>query len=215
MTVLRNLWLTALAVTAFPAVAAAPVAGGVLFELDRTSWLAVVVAAVSAITTAFVVWRGPAPSAQPEATPAEIPDDYVRARTPDVPVTLADGSTARLRELAARRPILLLALSEGCGSCELTLSRVPVFREALPPVDVRLLLTRTPEHSRLTELAEPQSLHDSTGYVRGSIADWRTPTAVLLGADGMLAGGPVSGAEAIQSFVADIKAELQTAGLAP
>jgi hypothetical protein len=38
-----------------------------------------------------------------------------------------------------------------------------------------------------------------------------TPTAVLLGTDGMLAGGPLAGSTAIEEFVADIEAQLAEA----
>ena len=71
-------------------------------------------------------------------------------------------------------------------------------------MDVRLLIGRPPNESRLTERDEPQSLHDPDEYVRGSIEDWPTPTAVLLGADGLLAGGPVSGDRGVGGFVRDV-----------
>ena len=51
-------------------------------------------------------------------------------------------------------------------------------------------------------------LHDPHGYVRESIGEWSTPTAVLLGADGLLAGGPITGVDAIEGFVDDIRATL-------
>jgi hypothetical protein len=69
---------------------------------------------------------------------------------------------------------------------------------------VRLLVSVSPSASRLTETAYPESLHDTEGYVRDSITAWPTPTAVLLGADGLLAGGPESGSAAISSFIGDI-----------
>ena len=43
-----------------------------------------------------------------------------------------------------------------------------------------------------------------------TFADGR-PSAVLLGADGALAGGPVAGADAVTTFVEDIVAELAAA----
>jgi hypothetical protein len=134
--------------------------------------------------------------------------EYVRVRTPAVPVTYGDGRVTNLRSLAAMRPILLLSVSETCGACTRVIEQVPAWRRLLPEVDVRLLIPQPPAESRLTELEHPQSLHDPKGYVRGSIADWRFPTAVLLGADGLLAGGPETGAVAIETFVGDIYASL-------
>ena len=141
---------------------------------------------------------------------AGIDDDleYVRVRTPAVPVTYGDGRVTNLRSLAAMRPILLLSVSETCGACTRVIEQVPAWRRLLPEVDVRLLIPQPPAESRLTELEHPQSLHDPKGYVRGSIADWRFPTAVLLGVDGLLAGGPETGAAAIEMFVGDIYASL-------
>jgi hypothetical protein len=130
--------------------------------------------------------------------------DYVRTRTPAVPVTLADGTTANLRKLASHRPLLLMAVSETCGACEQVVARIGHYRELLPEVDVRVLVMDTPEHSSLTDVNEPQSLHDPEGYVRESIADWPVPTAVLLGIDGMLAGGPESGSDGVDAFVGDV-----------
>ena len=100
--------------------------------------------------------------------------------------------------------MLLLAVNDVCASCRPVIDRIPEWRELLPEVDVRMLLVSSPEKSKLTELTEPQSLHDSNGYVRGSIEDWGTPTAVLFGIDGMLAGGPVTGADDVMAFVSDV-----------
>ena len=74
----------------------------------------------------------------------------------------------------------------------------------LPEVDIRLLLQYEPQDGQLAEMSEPQSLHDPGGYVSASIADWKTPTAVLLGADGLLAGGPATGFDSISEFIADV-----------
>ncbi|GAA3930456.1 MauE/DoxX family redox-associated membrane protein [Microbacterium soli] len=130
--------------------------------------------------------------------------DYIRTRTPAVPVQLGDGTTENLRTLAGREPILLLAVSETCGACEPVIEGAPRWRELLPEVSVRLLLRSSPDQSALTSAEEPQTLHDPDDYVRGSIAEWRTPTAVLLGVDGLLAGGPVTGVEAIEDFIGDV-----------
>jgi hypothetical protein len=181
--------------------------------LADLGWLAAL--AIAAVTVGVILWPegavdAPAetPSVDPVTGAAGEELDYVRTRTPAVPVTLADGSTITLRELASRRPLLLLAVSETCGSCTPVIESAPRWRELLPEVEIRFLLMLTPEASRLTESTEPQSLHDTHGYVRGSIEDWRTPTAVLLGVDGFLAGGPVGDFEGIEEFVADIRASL-------
>jgi hypothetical protein len=109
-----------------------------------------------------------------------------------------------LRALAARKPILLLAVSSMCGACESVVAKRAEWRALLPEVDVRLLLAEHPRLSPWTERDEPQSLHDVEDYVADSIENWATPTAVLLGADGMLAAGPATGDLAVASLVEDI-----------
>ncbi|GAA4374193.1 MauE/DoxX family redox-associated membrane protein [Agromyces bauzanensis] len=210
VTLLRNAWLLFLALVAAATIWAAPLAGGALAALGA-DWAWLVALAAAAFTAAIIVWREPElpdPLASPAMTetPGSVDDqlDYVRARTPAVPVTLGDGSRANLRTLSLSRPILLLAVSETCGSCAPVIERVPAWRALLPEVDVRMLVSRLPEESKLTELEHPHTLHDPDGNVRASIADWGTPAAVLLGVDGLLAGGPEQGERAITSFVADI-----------
>lgn len=212
VTVIRNVWLTALAVAVAATSWTTPLLGGPLRAgIPAYGWL--IGLAVAAVTTALILW----PEGQEDAaaqvttTPAVATSgddgeelDYLRTRTPAVPVTLADGTTQNLRSLAAVKPILLLAVSPTCGSCTSVIARVGEYRELLPEVDVRFLLRSTPESSTLIERDEPQSLHDPDDYVSGSIQEWPTPTALLLGMDGMLAGGPVIGADEIDAFIDDV-----------
>ena len=219
VTLVRNIWLSLVALAALAVVWANPLLGGaVLSATAELPWI--VALAVAAVTTALVVWPD---DGRPEVGEAEggrveasvisssggLADggaadlDYIRTRTPAVPVTMADGTVVNLRTLAARKPILLLAVSSVCGPCEDIYDQRAKWRALLPEVDVRLLLAE-PTTSRWAERDEPQSLHDLEEYVPGSIGDWATPSAVLLGADGMLAGGPVTGDLAVERFIDDV-----------
>lgn len=217
LTVVRNAWFLLLAIVTAAVSWAAPLLGGPL-AASAGQWPWLVGIAAAAFTTALVLWH---PASEDRPIDAGVPsigardgagaaanagesDEYIRTRTPAVPVTLADGTTVNLRHLAMRGPLLLLAVKETCGSCRPVIEAMPRWRALLPEVSVRYLLWPAPENSALTERTEPQSLHDPHFYVQGSIADWATPTAVLIGADGYLAGGPVSGAEDIATFVGDI-----------
>ncbi|MFD6700726.1 MULTISPECIES: MauE/DoxX family redox-associated membrane protein [unclassified Microbacterium] len=223
-TVVRNIWLTALAVGAALGAAGTPLLGGALVAgIAHLPWL--LAALIAVVTTALVLWRATArpsattpgvpvvpgsaagadggPSDAPGGSPGGDELEYVRRRTPSVPVTLADGTAVNLRELAARKPLLLLALSSMCEPCETIRDRRAHYRALLPEVDVRLLLVE-PTSSRWAEREEPQSLHDRGDYVAGSIEEWATPSAVLLGADGLLAGGPVTGDLAVEAFIGDV-----------
>ncbi len=212
--VIRNAWLTALSIVAAAVTWANPLLGGPLAALGGEGALWALGAAAAAFTTALIVRPDAAERGAPgAAAPAPGTDgeeaDYVRTRTPAVAVTLADGSTTNLRLLASRRPTLLLAVSETCGSCTAVIEGAPGWRERLPEVDIRFLVTASPQSSTLTATAEPQTLHDTEGLVRESLGPWPTPTALLLGVDGMLAGGPVSGPTDITEFVADIEESLR------
>ncbi|GAA1469100.1 MauE/DoxX family redox-associated membrane protein [Microbacterium thalassium] len=210
-TVVRNVWLTLLALASTAVIGATPLLGGAV-AMGITDWAFLVGIATAAVTVALIMWPDQTAHEAPASPAATQPADddidgsldYVRTRTPAVPVTLADGTTSNLRLIASHRPLLLLAVSTTCSSCRPVIEKVEVYRELMPELDVRFLLSSAPEDSALVELDEPQSLHDPHGYVRGSIDDWATPTAVLFGADGLLAGGPVTGAEEIDVFFDDV-----------
>ncbi|WP_298745128.1 MauE/DoxX family redox-associated membrane protein [uncultured Microbacterium sp.] len=225
VTVWRNAWLSLVAAGAVAVIWSLPLWGG---ALAATAWEWVLALAVASVTVAFVMWPeadahlASAAPAEPAfvVTPRTYGDstgestgdelEYIRQRTPAVPVTLGGGETATLRELTTSGPVLLLAVSETCGACVEVISRVDEWRERLPEVNVRFLLMTAPGEGALTSATEPQTLHDVNGYVRSSIDDWPTPSAVLLGADGLLAGGPVSGDIAIADFIDDIDAALHS-----
>lgn len=210
-TIVRNSWLVLLAVLSALTVGAAPRVGGVaVLVLESWPWA---IAAVIAVVTALLVWESPGADSAVGSSPggdggqalmAAGDVEYVRTRTPAVMISLADGTEVNLRDLAARGPILLLAVSESCAACGPVIARVPSWRTLLPEVSVRLLLQLPARTSALADTSEPQTLHDPWMRVRDSIDDWVTPTAVLVGADGYLAGGPVTGAEAIEDFVGDV-----------
>lgn len=207
VTVVRNAWLTALAVATAFVVSEGPLLGGALVF----GWMWLPALALIGVTAAVVLWpetvADPPPAGAGSA--AQLPDgedlDYVRTRTPAVPVTLADGTISDLRSLTSARPMLLLLVSQTCGWCEPILHLRSVWRDLLPEVDVRVLVGELPAVSGAwTETSEPQSLHDPHGYVAASFADiLPRPAAMLLGVDGLLAGGPVSGTE-IEPFIDDI-----------
>jgi hypothetical protein len=214
VTVIRNVWLVVLAAAAAAVIWTAPLLGGALAVAVSGWWMPVVGAAAAALTAALVLWPDERPTeaaavAEPSSDTGAAGDgdgelDYIRTRTPAVPVVLADGTRVNLRELTRTKPILMLAVSSTCGSCSVVIDKAPAWRTLLPEVDVRLLFTHPHDGGRMSELTEPQSLHDVEHLVSGSIEDWRVPTAVLFGIDGMLAGGPITGVREIDDFVDDI-----------
>ncbi|GAA1469091.1 MauE/DoxX family redox-associated membrane protein [Microbacterium thalassium] len=210
-TVVRNAWLLLIAAASVAVIWSNPIFGGAVTALGGEDWLWLIAVAVAAATAILVVWsdaagRTETPIAAPEPARAGGEDDleYIRIRTPAVPVTLADGTVENLRTLASRKPILVLAVSPVCGSCTPVIEKASDWRPILPEVDIRMLSELPPGNHAATDHSEPQSLHDEGGYLRQSIGDWGTPTALLLGADGLLAGGPVTGFTAIEEFIGDV-----------
>ena len=207
-TVVRNAWLVALAaVTLGVATQGSSVAARVADE--RLPWWWLVAALATAVTTWLVAGPATAPERR-EDPPAHTDEegDYVRTRTPALPVTLGDGSVTHLRRLSEARPQLLLYVSEGCASCQDVIAGAPGWRDDLAALDVRLVVRSAPDETTLASPVEPQSLHDTEGLVYDSFGLRGTPSAVLLGADGLLAGGPVVGAANVTAFVDDIRVEL-------
>lgn len=217
VTVVRNAWLTLLGVAAVVTTWTLPLLGGPLAALAGDGWAWLVVLLATALTVALVMWPEPTASeptaSDAPATPGALTAptsgqgeelDYVRSITPAIPVTLADGSTQTLRELSSLRPLLLLAVSATCGSCTSTIESRERWRELLPEIDIRLILSAEPHATPIAETAHPMSLHDPQRLVAPSLGYVQTPSAVLLGLDGLLAGGPVSGADDIREFVADV-----------
>ena len=143
-------------------------------------------------------------------SPGEAPGDdglldYVREPIPPAAVQLADGSIVGLRQLASRKPILLIHASTSCTPCLTVLDDLDRIRRLAAPIEV---LVVTPVGDVSDEHAT--ALGDGLGAAFNLIS---VPWAAILGMDGLLAGGPVRGPIAIVEMVEDLRAELDEAGL--
>ncbi len=217
-TLARNLLLVL-----FGALAAAFGLGGrgllpALADLEGAGWWWLVLATAVAATAVLVLSRGAADTS--EVGPEEAVD-YIRQPIPYGTLRDEHGKSFTLRQLAWGRPHLLVFLSVGCGSCDIVSEALPGYLARLGPVLVSAVYT-----SPLADLPErmrPEGIgrwFDPDSAVTQMLADGR-PAAVLFGADGLLAGGPVIGARPIEDFVAEIESELadappvEQAGTAP
>jgi hypothetical protein len=177
-------------------------------ELGAEAWWVAGIVAAATMTALIVHLTGSRPYAETEDSVADLDlEAYVRAEIPHVPVTQADGSVVSLRELAGSRPQLILAVSRTCSSCASTIEAAPLWQERVPEVDIHLLFPSEDDPATSTR-SQPQTLHDPKRFAFEALRLPGTPSAVLLGADGMLAGGPVAGHDAISAFVAEVDAEL-------
>ncbi len=131
--------------------------------------------------------------------------EYVRRPIPEVSLTDADGNLVALRELVRERAVVLVWLSFTCAACGEVMTRLTGWADWIPQIEFRpvvadlaMLARRAPELSALGGLSDPGS------YVQAVLGESAVPMAVVLGADGLLAGGPVLGLAAISEIVNDI-----------
>jgi hypothetical protein len=204
-TLLRNTILVGLAVVALvSAVRGGDMLGG-LAGLSSTdlAWLAVLTVAM--LLAGLVARTDAASASLPEGPDGE----YLRLPIPYGVVEDAEGRRHTLLELAAARARLLLMLSPGCGPCGRVAARIDEWSRALdgvvavhPVYEIPVRGLPELDHSRESTLHQPER------NVSRVLGDGSTPAAVLLGADGLLAGGPVHGEEPIAELVEEILAQL-------
>ncbi|WP_338748062.1 TlpA family protein disulfide reductase [Janibacter alittae] len=177
-------------------------------------WLGLVVLTGAVLVTTFGGAKGAATSAVgvPGAD-AEGELDYVRQPLPFATLADADATLHNLTELTRSGAVLLVFVSPACGSCLPAIESIPRWATDLAPVRVVGVVAQTIEATvAVVPELEGHLMHDPQG-VTIRIFGARTPSAVLLGGDGMLAGGPVVGAHDVTAFVEDVREELLTAGV--
>lgn len=183
------------------------------------AWLLMLVAAV-VVTRWIVLERSPRfPVHQPAPVPAPEPtavahpddlDDYVREPIPAY--MLLDGDTpVSLTRLASVRAVLLIWVTCGCGRSHDGLAKAKEWRETMPLIDVRVVSTLTPEATQATFPDQTDWLYDLDGQVLRALNIYSDPAAILLGADGWLAGGPVAGLDEVIDFGEEIREQLAEA----
>ncbi|RYB94648.1 thioredoxin family protein [Nocardioides oleivorans] len=171
-----------------------------LADLDAGGWWALI-ASMAAAAVAVLVLGGGSPA-------RHVPDDelldYDRDRIPYGVVTDSAGRTSNLWELTSTQARLVVVLSPGCGPCVRTAERLDELAARLAPAvgvvavypDDASAAAAT-EHARELTYSEPDS-NIRRGFSVG------TPAAILLGADGFLAGGPVAGEKDVTAFFDEV-----------
>jgi hypothetical protein len=174
------------------------------------AWLGV--ALLVAVMAALTVYERPAEVAEAEPAPADVFTDeegeYVRLPIPYAALQDLDGQPAHLRSLARTRARLLVFVSTTCGSCESVIASFPQWRADVPTVGLHLVVSSRPQVDRLPEEVRDSALVDEGRSVAQLFESRGTPWAVLLGADLLLAGGPVTGPIEVGQLVQDIKDQL-------
>lgn len=233
-TVARNSVLVGLAGVALGVALAGSSTGALVAAFTAGDWLWLLLALAMAAVSVFILGGGPQPARStrrrraarddgaagagaatdgaPEQRASQEPSelDYVREPIPTGVLVDAELRTTSLRALARGQAQLLVLVNCWCGPTFEALDRLPRWRERLPELGVQLVHTHAPwDEPRASDL--PGIWWDPGSQVYSALGAGPSPAAVLLGADGLLAGGPVDGIDAVETFVDDIAAELAEA----
>lgn len=214
LTLVRNILLTLVAVAAVVfGVAAGASPLWALLTGGATTWGWVLGAAVTAALAVLILQRRSGPVAERQYPETDEEGEYVRTPTPPAAVLFADGRPRNIRDLARTQAQLLVWLSPGCGSCQLVMSKLDELREQVAPVALREVFSMRPEQaeelvSKTKHMSIEHAVFDPDRLLGASLQMSGAPSAVLLGTDDMLAGGPVVGATSTLEFINDVISQL-------
>lgn len=167
---------------------------------EQWSWLLAVTTAAGAAALVMAIERPARPRSDPDRRD---PLDLARVPIPHQVLLESDGTPRTLHELAAERPQLLVWVTAPHQRSRPAHARdgfatITRWRQELPALDVRLVTCVAPAE-------EAGWLVDHAGSMFTSLGLALAPAAVLLGTDGLLAGGPVSGDRAVEDLVDGIR----------
>ena len=135
----------------------------------------------------------------------EEPDVYVRLPIPYAGLTDAVGNPLTLRGLAATVARALVHVSPSCGACAPAIDRAAGMPDHLGPVAVHAVVAREEDRDLLPPSLRAACLVDREHEVSAMFEHPGTPWVVVLGADGLLAGGPVAGTDAVLELLAELE----------
>lgn len=159
--------------------------------------------------------RGDATAEVVSATADDRSPEYMRQPIPRVllrrglqgdGVLEADSARVSLRQLSSAQPVLLVRLSSECRSCRKVIADWDEMQQRMVPRVTMLPVfgAGDPEPPHIGSLTAEEYLVDVHGEFDAVFDAAGTPWAVLLGADGWLAGGPESGRAGIDQMIGEI-----------
>lgn len=173
-------------------------------DLGAKDWA--LLAAVAAVVAVVGLVVGPGPLREPEGSLE--PLDYARQAIPFGSLVRADGTTVTLVELSRSQATLVVVLNPGCAPCVRTAQKLDAWAHQLAPaVGVVAVYPDATTARTATEHATDLAAWEPELNVR-RVFSVGTPGAALLGADGLMAGGPVAGEHHIDDFVQEIRDQL-------
>lgn len=223
-TLVRNLALVAAGVLTIVAALREVSVPRAMTDLTGAQWAWLAVAALAALVMTLSLGgvTGNEAPGRPDtagAAGSESTDDeeYIR-----LPIPLGQGRThddqlVTLDDLARERPALLVSVDPGCGPCARVIPQLLPWKQQFgESLDLRALYPPSPG---LVEDLAPETtglaLYDTEHNITRVLRMNGYPSAILLGADGLIAGGPVTGEHDVVEFVDDVRAALSEADLLP
>lgn len=217
-TVVRNVLLLASSILVLVWVSAGNTVPTAVLDLDRQGWAWVLSAATVVAIAVLVVGspvatgaaRGKAAQAAERARTQQPSDpvEYVRSPNPSSLLIGPDGEPVLLDAMARRAAQLVVFLTPGTEPATALAHRVPGWADDLGAVELTVVVSGPASavaeaHPEIVPFAFVDPFSRATAEVAG-----HAPAAVLLGADGLLAGGPVNGVPEIIDFVDEVLDQL-------
>ena len=210
----RNLLLSALAALVLWYAADGGSAPGAVGDLGAAGWWALL-ATVASVTVALLI-AGQS-SGEASARPADLDlelTEYERQPIPYGVLKRPDGDSLTLTEAASTQARLVVVLNISCGPCVRIAEKVDEWARRLSPA-IGVLVVYPDEPSALASIGHSRDLStwEPDLNVR-RVFGLTPPSVVLLGADGFLAGGPVSAEHRVVELVEAVMDEVEAAGAA-
>lgn len=182
-------------------------------ELGAGGWWALLATAASVAVALLVA----APSSVASSTPSSSPDiellDYERQPIPYGVLSHLNGRSSTLAEVASTQARFLFFLNTHCGSCLRIAEKLDGWADRLDPaVGVLVVYATEPAAAEQVRHRRELATWEPDLNVQRVLAVSGNPAAVLLGADGLLAGGPVTGEDDIVELVEAVLDEVGAAG---
>lgn len=169
---------------------------------DRAALPWIAAATLSAAVAVLVAYRAPRSDVAQEPG-HDGHGSYQREMTPHAAVLTESGRLVLLSEQARTATHLLVFLSPGCSPCQRIGPLLAQWDQDLGQVTVRAVVSAQPDIVGSLPHLSGRAYFDPFGTARAAFRV-DSPAAVLLGTDGLLAGGPVQGERAVHDFVATV-----------
>ena len=136
---------------------------------------------------------------------ADLEADYERAPIPHTVLRNRESGSVTLRALAAIEARALFFVNPTCGECVPVIERLATLGDHLGPVALHTVVSREESLDLLPAPLRAAGLVDADPSAAVVFEQTATIWAVVLGADGLLAGGPVVGGGVVLELLQELQ----------